>query len=309
MKKVIMIRLWVKLAVVLGGLLSVAGCESDANVEVPQSQPRLVLSCFLSPQDTMLTVTVSKSVPIYGNADTGNPNRTVNDATVTLSDGNISVVLNLTQPNTGIYATRASNLPILAGRTYFLNVTAPGGFQAEAFCTIPARRNEAITQIRLDSTIRNTDFRYTEYSLSVEWQDAPGEGDYYRLFAERPGSVQRGFDPSNPGKTDTLYYSIGFDQGEVFTRDAGQDGRKFIVRNGLFTSLYDPSGSGEPDRMERKINVVLMTTDRGYYEFHRALANYVGDNPFSEPTLLYSNVQGGLGIMAGYQRFTTIFRY
>ena len=292
----------------LGALLWLTACEKDANVEVPATAPKLVLSCFLSPQDTVLKVTVKKSVPIYNNPTSSNQTAWVDDATVTLSDGTTTVRLALARANTGTYTTRATNLPILSGKTYFLNVTAPGGFQAEASCTIPARAHDAITNIGLDASLMNGGIGY-EYNLSVEWQDAPGEGDYYYLFAERPGTIQRGFNPTDPNKVDTLYYPISFEQGEEYTRDMGQEGCRFLVKNGKFTSLTDPSGTGEAYRLEKKINVVLLTTDRGYYEYHRALKNYVGDNPFSEPILLFSNVKGGLGIMSGYQRVTRVYRY
>jgi len=292
----------------LGTLLWLTACERDANVEVPATAAKLVLSCFLSPQDTVLKVTVKKSVPIYNKPNVDNQNAWVDDATVTLSDGTTTVRLALVRANTGTYTTRATNLPVLSGKTYFLNVTAPGGFQAKAFCTIPAQAHNAITNIGLDASLMNGGIVY-EYSLSVEWQDAPGEGDYYRLFAERPGSIQRGFNPTNPEKPDTLYYPINFEQGEEYTRDLGQEGRRFLVKNGKFTSLFDPSGMGQTDGLERKINVVLLTTDRGYYEYHRALKNYLGDNPFSEPILLFSNVKGGLGIMSGYQRVTKVYQY
>ena len=299
---------WIATIWLLGRLLWLPACIKVSGVEVPATAPKLVLSCFLSPQDTVLKVNVSTSVPIYNNSIGDNQGSWVDDATVTLSDGTSSVRLTLVKANTGEYITRATNLPILSGKTYYLNVTAPGGFQAEAFCTIPAQAHDAVSSIRLDSTLIDGGIG-KEYSLSVEWQDAPGEGDYYRLVAERPSTIQWSFDPTDSDKPDTLYYPISFEQGEAYTRDLGQEGRRFLVKNGKFTSLFDPSGTGKTDGLERKINIVLLTTDRGYYEYHRALDNYVGDNPFSEPVLLFSNVKGGLGIMSGYQRVTRVYRY
>jgi hypothetical protein len=236
----------------LGALLWLAACEQDARVEVPATAPKLVLTCFLSPQDTVLKVTVSKSVPIYNNPTVGNQNARVDDATVTLSDGTTTVRLALVRANTGTYTTRAVHLPILSGKTYFLNVTAPGGFQAEAACTIPTRAHDAVTNIGLDASLMNGGTGY-EYNLSVEWQDAPGEGDYYYLFAERPGTIQRGFNPTDPNKVDTLYYPISFEQGEEYTRDLGQEGRRFLVKNGKFIDLADPSARGQAYQLERKI--------------------------------------------------------
>jgi hypothetical protein len=79
----------------LGALLWLTACEGTPTSKCPPLPPSWVLSCFLSPQDTVLKVTVSKSVPIYNNPTTGNQNAWVNDATVTLSDGTTTVQLAL----------------------------------------------------------------------------------------------------------------------------------------------------------------------------------------------------------------------
>jgi hypothetical protein len=48
----------------------------------------------------------------------------------------------------------------------------------------------------------------------------------------------------------------------------------------------------------------LLHTDRHYYQYHLSVrgASRSQDNPFAEPTLIYSNVTGGLGIFAAYNR-------
>jgi hypothetical protein len=296
-------------------LMGLAGCELTAdNVKVPESKPKLVVTSFISPQDTLLKVVVTKSVPIYGQSTTltgtpypgGIPN--VHDATVVLSDGTTSV--NLTTDGLGgLYVVQSDKLPILPGQTYYLTVSTPDGLQVKASCTVPTKANDAITSIRIDSTTTESvpGYSYKEYSVSVEWQDMPGEGDYYRLFAERPYMYGTGYDPANPNKVDTLYSQIFFGQGEEYTKDAGQDGRKFIVRDGNFQANTD--NTSENFKVKREINILLLTTDKNYYQYHRGIANYTYDNPFAEPTLLYSNVEGGLGVFAAYQQVKRVFQY
>ena len=46
------------------------------------------------------------------------------------------------------------------------------------------------------------------------------------------------------------------------------------------------------------VDVYLLNCNYDYYSFHRSVDNYTGDNPFAEPTLIYSNVNEGLGIFA-----------
>ncbi|MBD0254725.1 MAG: DUF4249 family protein, partial [Cytophagales bacterium] len=48
----------------------------------------------------------------------------------------------------------------------------------------------------------------------------------------------------------------------------------------------------------------LLHTDRAYFEYHRTLRANADSNPFAEPVLLYSNVEGGLGVFAAFNRTT-----
>ncbi|MEZ4800382.1 MAG: DUF4249 family protein [Flavobacteriales bacterium] len=56
---------------------------------------------------------------------------------------------------------------------------------------------------------------------------------------------------------------------------------------------------------ETKLKTVVVLASEEYYRFHFTAYNQYDNDPFSEPTLIYSNINGGLGIFAGYS-FTTI---
>jgi hypothetical protein len=57
------------------------------------------------------------------------------------------------------------------------------------------------------------------------------------------------------------------------------------------------------------LKVYLLNTDKSYYDYHRSLGNYdSGDDPFTEPSPVFSNVNGGLGIFAAYTVDSLIFR-
>jgi hypothetical protein len=47
-----------------------------------------------------------------------------------------------------------------------------------------------------------------------------------------------------------------------------------------------------------------------FYKFHKdyEIAKQADENPFSEPVMLYSNIKGGFGVMAGYTKAVTYFR-
>ena len=50
----------------------------------------------------------------------------------------------------------------------------------------------------------------------------------------------------------------------------------------------------------KRIIVSLQKVDETYYRYHHALENYQGIDLFSEPTLVYSNVDNGLGVFCSY---------
>jgi hypothetical protein len=68
-----------------------------------------------------------------------------------------------------------------------------------------------------------------------------------------------------------------------------------------------PDDRNKPD--SAFLRIYLLSTDKPYYDFHRSAENIsLGDGPFTEPTLLYSNVSGGLGIFASYTLDSLIYR-
>jgi len=47
---------------------------------------------------------------------------------------------------------------------------------------------------------------------------------------------------------------------------------------------------------------VLLNVDVHYYKYHKSLSSNNEDNPFAEPTLIYTNINGGLGVFAAYNK-------
>jgi len=289
--------------------LWLTGCRKEViDPSLLGAQAKLTVFSFIAPQDTLLTVRVRQSQPFFQAKAQPGSAVTETDATVLISDGTTSVVL--AHDREGIYTASADKLPVLPGRTYFLTVTTPGGLGAKATCTVPLRANNAITQTQLEPA---TSGQFEGYFLSVEWQDAPGEGDYYRIFAEPPVMTYRL--PGNDGQTeqtDTVYLpAIVFQQGETYIQDTGQDGQFFRVAKGGFTTNILTSGRNNV-QFERKIKVILLTTDRAYYQYHQSLQRYQEakpTNPFVEPSFVFSNIEGGLGVFAAYQKYEQEVRF
>lgn len=58
------------------------------------------------------------------------------------------------------------------------------------------------------------------------------------------------------------------------------------------------------------LHAYLLHTDEHYFLYHRSVRNasYSQDNPFAEPVLVYTNVEGGLGVFAAYNRTTQVVK-
>jgi hypothetical protein len=259
--------------------LIVLGCEKDANIKLPKAEPKLVIGSFISPQDTIIKVTVSKSTPIFNQNNTNGQNTVLTDASVILSSGSKSIQL----PYNSIersYQVDASLFPILAGNKYHLSVTTPDGFKASASCIIPLLPVNSL-QLSIDSAIVNENgVNQIRYNFTASWNDTPGRADYYRIVGEKLL-----YD------TYAMQYSY-MTAVSALTTDAYEDG-KTLTRKYGFPYEY---------RRLISLDVYLLNTDDAYYKYFDSRSKFSGDDPFSEPVQIFTNVTGGLGIFAGFQQ-------
>lgn len=266
------------------GSIFFSSCETNANVDLPEVPPKLVLSCFLTPQDTLIVVRVTKSRPVFqvSQQDVDAP---VTDATVRIFGNSGSVQLNY-DATLERYTVPASQFPIISGNEYRIEVSAPQVEGVSATTSIPGPA-PADFDMTMTYTIDSTDMYNWLYSLDVHtsFTDLPGGGDLYRLTGKLL--------IYQPFATDTASRSFGSE----FYNDANGDG-VFVTHEGSpqFSVTAPAYGGDHPVALV----TYLVRCSYEYYTYHVALSNYnEGGDPFSEPTLMYSNVNGGYGIFAG----------
>lgn len=257
-------------------LLAFTSCEQNANIDLPETNPELVISCFITPQDSFLRARISLSTPVFNSsANNGQP---ISNATATLFGNNTSVSL-IYNANTQYYEALTSTFPIIAGNEYHLVVTEPSGLSADAYTTVPQSGPLAFQATATDTIYQwdpwgvNGEIRYN-YSFN----DPAGQTDYYRLMDY--GVAYNQF------SADTTMQRQGW---ELFS-DVNADGIT-IAKN--YTSWYYSNGDSLV-----AFDLYLLHCNYDYYSFHRSIENYSGGDPFSEPTLIYDNITNGLGIFA-----------
>lgn len=255
-------------------------CEQDADIELPNTEPELVVSCFVTPQDSFIKVKVTLSAPVFGNGSNVQSSE-VTDATVTLYGNNTSIVLPY-DSNLELYRVNTSQFSILAGSEYRLEVIDPAGRHAIASTTVPLLPPTGFT-CTVEDTIEYSDPNY-EYGRSIfryAVQDFSGGVNYYRFC----GYTRMW----NSALNDSLMLNRFAD---LFS-DNSADGE---ILTGSGESWFQ---ANLPNDSIMGFEVWMLNCNYDYYNFHNSLYNNSqGGDPFSEPTLMYTNVEGGLGIFA-----------
>ncbi len=287
------------LLLVLSVLLGACRKEVEG-FDLPESDAKLVVHCFISPQDDFLTASVTRSIAVLG---AGNPADTlVVDATLALSDGVRSVLLPYDKAQQAyvysVWATRHGELKISPGTSYRLQVTTPQGESATATCTVPAELNLPVT-LSADSAWDAYTQQYY-YRMRVSWPDPPGQVNYYRVAGWKEEVIRVSADGTPIG----IGHSPADWEAEETISDQGQDGLRLVSPRAHWR------GSGFQSSLGTSLNANLLHTDPHYYHYHRSVrrAGQSQANPFAEPVLVYSNVTGGLGVFGAFTRTTTSVR-
>jgi len=266
---------------ITGLLIIFSACDSMiSEVDVPDSEPKLVVTAFLSPDDDSVSVSVYKSRPLYVPTqgwDLSFP--PVNNATVTLSDGLNSVVIPFSAA-TGKYMVPSSEMPVIAGKSYSLNVTTPDGYNASSACTIPEGTTPEVEITGIDTI---NQYGSISIKVSLRFRDLPGTGNFYRIAAGTMYGYEYAYD--------NYFSETGFERGEPYVSDKNKDGEYFTFKT---WEIY------EADSSDNILYISLLLTDESYFNYHRSAGSRFGsEDIFAEPTPVYTNISGGLGVFAG----------
>jgi Domain of unknown function (DUF4249) len=307
-------------------LLFLSACGSLKNEVSPTllsgEGEKLVVNSYISPQDTILSVKVSRSKPVIGEQTDELPYNVTN-ATVSLSDGSQVVVLRY-QGDKQWYQANARLLPILTGKTYTLTVRTPDGRQVTANATVP--RPVPVNQGVLDSVVVTLGNRLQKvYSVRFDWQDPANERNFYEYaayFNWNPGNTYpiNGQVSAAINTLRLLVFPRESRTGNLITDDR-QDGA-------LLTSLSAEVGLVEVNATsanaqaalnrltlgnvlpEPQVRMQLLSTEELYFRYTDAIIRQRENrsNPFAEPVLIPTNIQGGLGCFAAYNRSEKVFK-
>ncbi|MCB0568243.1 MAG: DUF4249 domain-containing protein [Phaeodactylibacter sp.] len=285
-------------------------CEEPAPLDLGQETPQLVVVSNFT-QDRAVQVVVSKWQPILESRDI----EYVLNATVEIYQGDTFLeTLQLIDPKQAsefpYYAT-ASLVPE-ANVDYTIKVSAPGYEPAMAKSRIPASTQilaAEVSGLQLEDEPEDSLF-IMAYNLRLSFE-GPGEGpNFYhinliqQIFTYEAIEVDTlitgqyllpiMFDPQ-----DNTNFQVAHISGGLLLSDEAF-GSKFVDFD---VPLRITLKRGQ--EMLGKLFVDLRTVSEEYYRYFAALSRQrqSSGSPFSEPVILFDNIDGGQGIFAGYNSF------
>lgn len=264
--------------IILSAILSVSCEDMVTNVDVPESESHLVLTAYLSPEDSLVTITLNRSIPVFGSE--------TNDSSYLSGTMKINDMVVPRIMGTHDFVISQSVFPILAGQNYTVTYYAPDGKMLKGSCTVPSVTNISLVFGGYDS-VNMSD--WVEHYIRYEFNDLLQSGDFYRVTLRK--------DYFMPGDIDTTYmYNTGSDD---FFNDISNNGDK---KSGRFS--INNSNSGEDPGIVGTY-LILYTCDASYYYYHQAAIRQQESEggPFSEPVVIPSNIENGLGCVGAYRKY------
>ena len=256
--------------------LALAGCGKLQNgiaVPLPSYTSELVVECYLQP-GVVPSLAVTTSVPYLSAVLPQVPN----DVTVTLTMPNGTAVPLSFAPNYSALTDTSSvkfhshigRAPLVArpGDVFTLDVRDTKGRHATSTTTM-------LAPVPIDSV----EYRYNDRPAPnrkalfiTNFRDPTSLDDCYRLQLHK-GNPARGVLLRGPEVDNTL-------------EDRLLNGQPFSVGT---TYRFSPGDT---------VTATLYHTDRAYYRFRQSVRDARGanGNPFAQPSAIYGNVQGGIGI-------------
>lgn len=280
--------------ILLGGFINLSSCTSAAeDIDIPEVEPKLVVHCFISPDDDTIKVRLGQTRPFFNSTiidDNWNQQNPIINASVEISNQNgDSKTLTYSSLHQS-YILPCLDFPIEVNKSYQLSVSAPDFKSISASCTVPAANQNIIVN---EVIAQKIDDYTTDYIIKAQITDIPVIVNYYRFQI-----YLKSAEPYLNSKYQTNYYTqMEFLIGESFFSDKNLDGTvfPFVAK----TQSSSPNNSGISE-----YKLILLTTDEHYYKYHTSLNAHESPNPFIEPTMLYSNIINGSGIFCAYNKYS-----
>jgi len=271
-------------------LLTLLACEREVTVDLPRPDEKIVIEGYME-QDEYAYVFITKNAPYFETVDSASVmEMIVIDAEVVVSDGSQNDTLQLIyDPFQFPYLKYVGNtITGEVGKTYDLYINYENRSYS-AKTTIPE-------PVQLDSTIFRVEEQFD--SLGFLWFyfiDPDTIGNNYRLFTKRLGKDSIFVHPYPSVYEDKLFNA----QPVEYTIYSGRDPN---IDPEQYEEEYDEDNPWWAFKAGDVVLFKFCSIDAEHFDFWYTIELQAHDgNPFSSPTTVKTNMQGGaLGIWGGY---------
>jgi hypothetical protein len=299
---------------IIGACVLLIGCQPGIIDELPIEQPRLVVQG--EPEDgkpwkvyvghTYATLDTMASFPRF-------PGSVPGASVKILDNGQFAENLTATGSLDSIQSYVSGNGP-QQGHTYTIKVEAPSYKPVTASYTHPSP--VAIDDVEFEITqaeLTNFNSEYQtvifRYNINVTFTDPPGD-NYYQLIL----MLSTGPDPYNSQYSIREYMSsLLADERNNRTTLSGTliDDKKISGKKVSLPFETFTNGTVVADTVAVPyVSVILRSLSKEYFDFSKYLASpgpFYYD-PYAQPSIVKTNIDGGLGIFAGYSTSRHTFK-
>lgn len=290
-------------------LLALSACERDARLDLGDLNPEIVVLSNFSDLDT-LEVVVSKTRPVLDEGRVEYP-----------SDATVVLFVN------GFFADTLQYVPspVFQIPPYYLSsrivprpgdhcrlvVSVPGFDQVkgESSMPFPASIDTGFTQLEVEKEQMGEGLVQATLKVKLKIPDAQDPGNFFHL-----SFYQEGYDylidqdgdtikfpffslplAVTPDDDDIPFVSYIENRGLLFSGEALESNQGILS----FTLAFQYNAN---QQILSDFIIELRTASEEYYKYHRSLArqHQAGQHPFSEPVILYSNIENGQGVFAAF---------
>lgn len=273
-------------------ILFLVACERETEIDIPKSESKIAVSCFLIPQKN-IDIYICQSIHIYDTKEIP-----ITNATVELFEENTKIQT-IPHHENGFYRT---DIQPTIGKNYAVEIKVPGFEPIKAQTDIPfpviidstkttryvgTNKNGktlSFYQIFISSLEINNDIAHYKYifealtdSINMFGQVNLGKAFSYDAFIMKEGDIYNTFFSNQLNNNPTFNLNLYFEDPIDFF--FGEDTVKFTISSQIYS------------------------LSKELYLYEKSLKKYAENQnniwEQNNPPLIYSNIENGYGIFAG----------
>lgn len=274
-------------------IVIILGCSQTSEIDLSRLQPLITVNSIFNPDSTW-QVSVTRSKDVLDNV-TGYYYEPVEQAAVSLiaADGNLIEVLHYGLHN-GRFIHKSYSKPQI-GKRYFLRVKINDLPLTQSSSHIPLP--VPVKSILVDSSSLIAGKSYV--TIRMRFDDPHEIENFYAIKIIREGYYL------NNSDTTTFTEDVSIQPLNPALQGYFSSGTTTVFADNMFQGATQEvwlKVSANTGSQRGDYKIILLTTSKEYFEYFttKTLQEKNRQDPFAQPVQIFSNIENGVGIFAGY---------